>query len=79
MGVSPAGLVVVQRDMKCFFRADQHHQFFTCNYGAFTTIWDRLFGTVRGRFEQDFVALKGRRLAVIQTPEVARPFAEMKE
>lgn len=37
---------------------DQHHQFFRCNYGAFTTIWDRVFGTVRPRFEQDFDRLK---------------------
>ncbi len=37
---------------------DQHHQYFTCNYGAFTTIWDKLFGTVRPRFHQDFDKLK---------------------
>ena len=39
---------------------DQHHQFFTCNYGAYTTIWDRMFGTVRARFQQDFDKLKGQ-------------------
>ncbi|WP_317929481.1 sterol desaturase family protein [Halioxenophilus sp. WMMB6] len=39
---------------------DQHHQYFTCNYGAYTTIWDRVFGTVRPRFEQDFDKLKAR-------------------
>lgn len=38
---------------------DQHHQYFTCNYGAFTTIWDFLFGTVRNRFLQDFDRLHG--------------------
>lgn len=38
---------------------DQHHQYFTCNYGAYTTIWDKLFGTVRPRFYQDFDRLKG--------------------
>ncbi len=37
---------------------DQHHQYFTCNYGAFTTIWDFLFKTVRNRFLQDFDRLK---------------------
>lgn len=39
----------------------QHHQYFTSNYGAFTTIWDRLFGTMRADFEQDFNRLKSRR------------------
>lgn len=24
---------------------DQHHQLFHCNYGGFTTLWDRAFGT----------------------------------
>jgi len=37
---------------------DQHHQYFRCNYGAYTTIWDRVFGTVRPKFEQDFDRLK---------------------
>ena len=37
---------------------DQHHQYFTCNYGAFTTIWDRVFGTVRKRFDTDFDKLR---------------------
>lgn len=48
---------------------DQHHQYFTCNYGAYTTLWDRLFGTMRARFEQDFLKLKDRRSAEIQVPE----------
>lgn len=39
---------------------DQHHQFFRCNYGGYTTIWDRVFKTVRPRFEQDFDRLKSR-------------------
>ena len=33
---------------------DQHHQYFSCNYAGFTTIWDRLFGTLRARFQDDF-------------------------
>lgn len=41
---------------------DQHHQYFTANYGAFTTIWDRVFGTVRPRFYKDFDKLKGNTL-----------------
>lgn len=38
---------------------DQHHQYVGCNYGGFTTIWDRVFGTVRPRFFSDFDRLKG--------------------
>lgn len=38
---------------------DQHHQYVGCNYGAFTTVWDRVFGTVRARFFSDFDRLKG--------------------
>lgn len=33
---------------------DQHHQFFRYNFGGFTTIWDRICGTVRPRYAQDF-------------------------
>ncbi len=40
---------------------DQHHQYFSCNYGGFTTIWDRAFKTLRPRMEQDFERLKKRR------------------
>lgn len=50
---------------------DQHHQYFTCNYGAYTTLWDRLFGTMRSRFEQDFIKLKNRRVQPAQGSEVA--------
>ena len=37
---------------------DQHHQLFHCNYGGFTTIWDRVFGTVNPAFEADYERLK---------------------
>ncbi len=33
---------------------DQHHRFFKGNYGGYTTIWDRICGTVRPTFEADF-------------------------
>ncbi len=56
---------------------DQHHQFFTCNYGAYTTIWDRLFGTMRERFEQDFLQLKNRR--AVPEPAAGQPAATLKE
>jgi sterol desaturase/sphingolipid hydroxylase (fatty acid hydroxylase superfamily) len=37
---------------------DQHHRYFTYNFGGYTTIWDRLCGTIRPRFEADFERLK---------------------
>lgn len=39
---------------------DQHHRFFTGNYGGYTTLWDRLCGTMRSRFEADFDKIKAR-------------------
>ena len=39
---------------------DQHHKYFNWNFGGYTTVWDRLCGTMRGKFEDDYVALKDR-------------------
>jgi sterol desaturase/sphingolipid hydroxylase (fatty acid hydroxylase superfamily) len=39
---------------------DQHHRFFKGNYGGYTTIWDRICGTVRPTFEADFVKVTTR-------------------
>lgn len=39
---------------------DQHHQYVHFNFGGFTTIWDRLFGTTRPRFFEDFDRLKSQ-------------------
>jgi len=39
---------------------DQHHRYFTFNYGGYTTIWDRICGTIRPKFEVDFDKLKAR-------------------
>jgi sterol desaturase/sphingolipid hydroxylase (fatty acid hydroxylase superfamily) len=33
---------------------DQHHSRVGSNYGGFTTIWDRVFGTVSPGFAADF-------------------------
>ncbi len=45
---------------------DQHHKYFTVNFGGYTTIWDRLCGTMRPKFEADFEKLKAqRRIATI--------------
>ena len=39
---------------------DQHHRFFRCNYGGYTTLWDRYCGTMRPTYEADFVKIKDR-------------------
>ena len=33
---------------------DQHHKYFRFNFGGYTTIWDRLCGTMRPKFEAEF-------------------------
>jgi sterol desaturase/sphingolipid hydroxylase (fatty acid hydroxylase superfamily) len=42
---------------------DQHHKYFTANFGGYTTIWDRICGTMRPKFESDFANPKARQLA----------------
>lgn len=42
---------------------DQHHRYFTGNFGGYTTIWDRLCGTMRPKFEADFDKIKARQVA----------------
>lgn len=39
---------------------DQHHRYFKGNYGGFTTIWDHICGTVRPRYDADFVTITTR-------------------
>ena len=39
---------------------DQHHKYFTANFGGYTTVWDRLCGTMRPKFEADYLKAKGR-------------------
>ncbi len=39
---------------------DHHHKYFNWNFGGYTTIWDRICGTVHKNFERDFVAIKER-------------------
>jgi sterol desaturase/sphingolipid hydroxylase (fatty acid hydroxylase superfamily) len=39
---------------------DQHHQFFKYNYGGFSTVWDRICGTMRPTYDQDFANPRGR-------------------
>jgi len=51
---------------------DQHHRYFTGNFGGYTTIWDRLCGTMRPKFEADFVKNKDR---LRETAASAEPVA----
>ena len=33
---------------------DQHHKYFNWNFGGYTTVWDRICGTQRTKFEADY-------------------------
>jgi lathosterol oxidase len=33
---------------------DEHHHYFVHNFGGYTTVWDRLCGTMRPKFERDY-------------------------
>lgn len=48
---------------------DQHHRYFTGNFGGYTTIWDRLCGTIRPKFEGDFDKIKTRNPAKVAAAE----------
>lgn len=39
---------------------NQHHQYFTGNYGLYFLWWDRWMGTIRQDYEKQFEELKGR-------------------
>lgn len=39
---------------------DEHHHYFTGNFGGYTTIWDRLCGTMRPKYEENFDKLMKR-------------------
>lgn len=39
---------------------DQHHKYFRVNYGGYTTLWDRICGTMRPKYEEEFLAIKQR-------------------
>lgn len=51
---------------------DHHHRYFTGNFGGYTTIWDRLCGTMRKNFEKDFEKITTR-------PITRRPVAKAAE
>ena len=50
---------------------DQHHRYFTCNFGGYTTIWDWACGTVRPKFVADFENPKARRAKPVVEAEAA--------
>lgn len=45
---------------------DQHHRYFTGNFGGYTTIWDRICGTMRPKYESDFERFRQRPAEVKQ-------------
>lgn len=48
---------------------DHHHKYFNWNFGGYTTIWDRICGTVHKNFERDYVRIKERPLRPQAEPE----------
>lgn len=40
---------------------NQHHQYFTGNYGLYFLFWDRVFGTVRADYDQRFEEVRSRK------------------
>jgi Delta7-sterol 5-desaturase len=40
---------------------DQHHKFFNWNFGGYTTVWDRICGTHRAKYEADYEKVCERR------------------
>jgi sterol desaturase/sphingolipid hydroxylase (fatty acid hydroxylase superfamily) len=51
---------------------DQHHKYFNYNFGGYTTIWDRLCGTVRKKYDTDFEE-RGARRKQAQVPNATVP------
>ena len=39
---------------------NQHHQYFTGNYGLYFLVWDRVMGTLRNDYEQRYEEITGR-------------------
>jgi len=39
---------------------DQHHKYFTVNFGGYTTLWDRICGTMRPKYEAEFEKVHDR-------------------
>ncbi|MEL7003932.1 MAG: sterol desaturase family protein [Bacteroidota bacterium] len=41
---------------------NQHHKFFTGNYGLYFLFWDRIMGTIRDDYDADFLAVDKKRM-----------------
>jgi sterol desaturase/sphingolipid hydroxylase (fatty acid hydroxylase superfamily) len=39
---------------------NMHHRYFKGNYGLYFTIWDRLMGTLRNDYDENFDAVASR-------------------
>ena len=44
---------------------DQHHKYFRWNFGGYTTVWDRICGTMRPKYEADFDLTKAQGSRVV--------------
>jgi sterol desaturase/sphingolipid hydroxylase (fatty acid hydroxylase superfamily) len=55
---------------------DQHHKYFNWNFGGYTTVWDRLCGTMRAKFEGDFDRICDRRAQWWRRPWGQKPAGE---
>jgi sterol desaturase/sphingolipid hydroxylase (fatty acid hydroxylase superfamily) len=42
---------------------NQHHQYFKGNYGLYFLFWDRIMGTIRTDYEEQFEEVKGRKVS----------------
>lgn len=40
---------------------NQHHQYFTGNFGLYFLWWDRWMGTLRSDYDQEFAEVKSRK------------------
>jgi Delta7-sterol 5-desaturase len=48
---------------------DQHHKYFTANFGGYSTVWDRICGTMRKNYQSDFEKVAGgREIAPVSVP-----------
>lgn len=54
---------------------DQHHKYFNYNFGGYTTVWDRLCGTMRSKFEADYDKICERRTEWWRQPKFRKPDA----
>lgn len=47
---------------------NQHHQYFTGNYGLYFLFWDRIFGTVREDYDAKYEEVKARQQTITTGP-----------